>query len=69
MGTSDKKAKLPFNVRLLIGVFAIPSLYLAYMIGVMAVNGDYQKIDYIEWVYSFIGFVAVYVAVTGKRLF
>ena len=45
MATSENKEKLLFNVRLLIGVFAIPSLYLAYMVGIvvgiMVVNGDY----------------------------
>ena len=66
---SDKKAKLTSNIRILLGVFAIPSLFLAYMIGVLAVNGDYQKIDYFEWVYSLIGFLAMYIAITGKRIF
>ena len=69
MGTNDKNTKLSFNVRILLVVFAIPSLLLAYMVGVMVVNGDYQKIDYFEWIYSLIGFVAVYIAITGKRLF
>ena len=65
---SDKKAKLTSNIRILLGVFAIPSLFLAYMIGVLAVNGDYQKINYFEWIYSLIGFLAMYIAITGKRL-
>ena len=69
MVTSNKKIKLSFIVRVVLGVFAIPSLFLAYMIGVMAVNGDFQKIDYFEWVYSLIGFVAIYIAISGKRLF
>ena len=69
MSKLNKSSKLPVNIRVLIGVIAIPSLYLAYMIGVMALNGDFQKVDYIEWVYSIIGFVAVYVAITGKRIF
>lgn len=69
MVTSNKKIKLSFIVRIVLGVFAIPSLFLAYMIGVMAVNGDFQKIDYFEWVYSLIGFVAIYIAISGKRLF
>ena len=69
MGMSDKKTKLPSNIRILLGAFAIPSLFLAYMIGVMAVNGDYQKIDYFEWLYSLIGILAIYIAITGKRLF
>jgi len=69
MATSDQKTKLPSNVRILLGVFAIPSLFLAYMICSMAVNGDYQEIDYFEWVYSLIGILALYIAITGKRLF
>jgi hypothetical protein len=69
MGMSDKKEKLTSNIRILLGVFAIPSLFLAYMIGVLAVNGDYQKIDYFEWIYSLIGILAMYIAITGKRIF
>ena len=66
---SDKNTKLSLNVRILIGAFSIPSLFLAYMIGIMVVNGDFQKIDYFEWFYSLVGFIAIYIAVTGKRLF
>jgi|GEM_PF-2644847 len=69
MGTSDKKTKLSANIRILLGVFAIPSLILAYMVGVMVVNGDYQKIDYFEWFYSLVGILAMYITITGKRLF
>jgi hypothetical protein len=69
MGMSDKKTKLSSNIRILLGVFAIPSLILAYMVGVMAVNGDYQKVDYFEWFYSLIGILAIYIAITGKRFF
>ncbi|MFT7373366.1 MAG: hypothetical protein ACI9T9_002066 [Oleiphilaceae bacterium] len=69
MGMSDKKTKLSSNIRILLGVFAIPSLILAYMVGVMAVNGDYQKVDYFEWFYSLIGILAIYIAITGKRIF
>lgn len=69
MSSSDTSDKLPTNVRILLGAFAIPSLFLAYMIGVMVVNGDYQEIEYFEWFYSLIGFLALYISVTGKRLF
>jgi len=68
MTFSDKK-KLSSNIRILIGALSVPSLYLAYMIGVMAVNGDYQKVDYFEWLYSLMGILAMYIAITGKRLF
>jgi hypothetical protein len=69
MKTKNKSTKLPFNIRLLVGVFAIPSLFLAYIIGTMAFNGDYQEIDYFEWIYALLGFFAMYVAISGKRVF
>ncbi len=69
MGMSDKNSKLPNNVRIMLGIFAMPSLYLAYMVGSMALNGDYQKVDYFEWIYSLIGILAFYIAITGKRVF
>jgi hypothetical protein len=69
MGSSDKDTHLPSSVRIVLGIFAIPSLFLAYMIAVMSLNGDYQEVDYFEWVYSLIGLLAIYIAITGKRLF
>ena len=51
MKTKNKSDKLPLNMRLLLGVFAIPSLFLAYMIGTMALNGNFQVINYFEWIY------------------
>jgi hypothetical protein len=69
VSNSDSKDKLPTNIRIILGIFAIPSLLLAYMIGVMVVNGDYQEIEYFEWFYSIIGFIALFISVTGKRLF
>ena len=68
MSISDKNI-LPSNIRILLGVFSIPSLFLAYMIGVMVMDGDYQKVDYFEWFYALIGMLAIYIAITGKRLF
>jgi hypothetical protein len=68
MSMSDKNI-LPSNIRILLGVFSIPSLFLAYMIGVMVMDGDYQKVDYFEWFYALIGMLAIYIAITGKRLF
>lgn len=69
MNTKNKSKKLPLNIRLILGVFAIPSLFLAYMVGTMALNGDYQGIDYFEWIYSLLGFFAMYIAISGKRVF
>ena len=65
----NKKPKLPNNIRILIGIVAIPSLYLAYMIMVMTLNGSYKEVDYFEWVYALTGFLASYIAITGKRIF
>jgi hypothetical protein len=69
MKTKNKTDKLPLNIRLLLGVFAIPSLFLAYMIGTMALNGNFQVINYFEWIYSLLGFFAMYIAISGKRVF
>jgi hypothetical protein len=69
MGSSSTTDKLPTKVRILLGIFAIPSLFLAYMISVMVLNGNYQEIEYFEWFYSLIGFLALFISVTGKRLF
>lgn len=69
MSTTNAKTKLSSNIRILLGVFAIPSLFLAYMIWGMVVNGHYQEVEYFEWFYSLIGFLAIYISITGKRLF
>jgi len=69
MKTKNMSDKLPSKIRLLLGVFAIPSLFLAYMVGTIAWNGDYQAIDYFEWIYSLLGFFALYIAISGKRVF
>jgi cytochrome c oxidase assembly factor CtaG len=69
MNTKNKSTKLPLNIRLLLGVFAVPSIFLAYMVGTMALKGNYQEVDYFEWIYSLLGFVAIYIAISGKRVF
>ncbi|MCF2946581.1 hypothetical protein L0668_00550 [Paraglaciecola aquimarina] len=69
MSRLNTQDKLPLNLRILIGVVAIPSLVLAGMLGVMTFNGQFQEISIFEWIYSIAGFVALYIAVTGKRLF
>jgi len=65
----NERPKLSNNLRILIGVVALPSLYLAYMIIVMTINGHFTKVDYFEWVYALIGVVAAYISITGKRIF
>ena len=69
MNKRNDNTKLPFNIRVLLGIFAIPSLFLAYMIVSIALSGDYQEIDYFEWIYSLVGFIAIYIAISGKRIF
>jgi hypothetical protein len=66
---NSEKSKLDNKLRILIGIVAIPSLYLAYMIIVMTLNGNVDSVDYFEWVYALTGFLAGYIAITGKRLF
>ena len=61
--------KLPMNIRILLGVFAIPSLFLAYMVALIVLEGGHQEVEYFEWFYSLIGFIALYISITGKRLF
>ncbi len=63
------KPKLPLNIRLMIGVISLPSLALAVMLGVVLYNGDYKSIGAFEVVYSAVGVLGLYIAVTGKRLF
>lgn len=67
MTTKNKMLSIP--VRILLGVVSVPSLYLAYMVGLMTFQGEAQNVDYFEWVYSLIGFIAMYMAISGKRLF
>ncbi|MFT5757176.1 MAG: hypothetical protein ACI9LM_001905 [Alteromonadaceae bacterium] len=66
---NNNNKKLANNIRILIGIVALPSLYLAYMITVMTINGSASSVDYFEWVYAFTGFIAIYIAITGKKLF
>ncbi|MGJ8681170.1 hypothetical protein [Paraglaciecola sp.] len=65
----NTQQKLPTNLRVLIGIVSIPSLILAGMLGVMTLNGQFQDISIFEWIYSIVGFIAAYIALTGKRLF
>lgn len=69
MGMSNKETTLSKNFRIILGILAIPSLYLAYMVGVTVMNEGFQEIDYFEWIYSLIGILAFYIAITGKRPF
>lgn len=69
MKFNSDKPKLSLKIRILIGIFAIPSLFLAFMIGATIVQGDYQEINYYEVMYSLVGIFAIHIALTGKRYF
>lgn len=63
------KGTLSLPIRLLIGVIALPSFVLFCMVVATVLAGDAESIDLFEVVYSLVGVVALYIALTGKRLF
>lgn len=65
----DSTEKLSVSVRIVIGLLALPSLLLAFMLISEALNGRYEAIDAFEIVYSLVGTFAVYIALTGKKFF
>jgi hypothetical protein len=69
MPQSENKSKLSLNIRILVGLASIPSLVLAYMLAVTLINQGLTDINAFEVVYSVVGVVAFYIAITGKRLF
>ena len=69
MTTQPELQKLPMKLRIMIGIAGLPSLVLAGMLCVMVINGQHQDIGAFELVYSFVGFFAAYLAITGKRIF
>ncbi|MFT6897870.1 MAG: hypothetical protein ACJA13_002282 [Paraglaciecola sp.] len=69
MKPNSDKPMLSLKIRILIGIFAIPSLVLALMIGATVVRGDYAEISYFEVIYSLVGIFAIHIALTGKKYF
>lgn len=61
--------KLSMRLRTILGIASIPSFILAGMLSVMIVNGDAGDISFFEAVYACVGILALYIALTGKRLF
>lgn len=61
--------KLPPNIRALIGIASLPSIALAVMLAITAAKGDYASIGSFEVIYSIVGMLGLYIAVTGKRVF
>ena len=65
----NNERKLPFKVRILIGIIAIPSLILAAMIVSMLINQTAGEVSFFEMLYSLVGVFAMYIALTGKKFF
>jgi hypothetical protein len=65
----DTEQKLSLKIRVLIGIFAIPSLILAAMMVSMLINQTGGEINFFEVIYSLVGVFAMYVALTGKKFF
>jgi hypothetical protein len=61
--------KLPTAVRVLVGLASLPSLVLAFMLLRALFTGNAGGIGAFETVYAIVGFVAIYIAITGKKLF
>ncbi|ALS97904.1 hypothetical protein [Lacimicrobium alkaliphilum] len=66
--TADKPGLSP-AIRILIGIAGLPSIVLGYMLIATALEEGIADIGAFELVYSLVGVVALYIAITGKRLF
>ena len=66
---TDKKSKLSINIRILIGIASLPSLFLGFMLVSALLNEQADTIGAFEVVYALVGLVGVYIALSGKRLF
>jgi uncharacterized membrane protein YuzA (DUF378 family) len=65
----EDQEKLPTVVRVLVGIASLPSLALAFMLLRALFTGNASGIGAFETVYAIVGFVAIYIAITGKKLF
>jgi hypothetical protein len=61
--------KLSLKMRILIGIFAIPSLILAAMLLSSLINSPSIEVSFFEVVYSVVGVFGAYIALTGKKFF
>ncbi|GAA0350430.1 hypothetical protein GCM10009092_13520 [Bowmanella denitrificans] len=69
MNNTNNTAKLPPTIRLIVALAAVPSLLLAVMIVISAFDQGITSIGVFEVLYSLVGVLALYIAITGKRLF
>ena len=65
----DDPSKLSKHIRILIGLASIPSLLLAIMLIATIARGEATGISAFEVVYSLVGILGAYIAMTGKKLF
>ena len=66
---TDKTTTLSINIRILIGIASLPSLFLGFMLVNALLSEQAGTIGAFEVVYALVGVVGVYIALTGKRLF
>lgn len=69
MDNPVQKPGLSPAIRILIGIAGLPSIVLGYMLIATALEKGVADIGAFELVYSLVGAVALYIAITGKRLF
>lgn len=69
MNNTTDKPRLSPAIRILIGIAGLPSVALGYMLIATALHQGIAGIGAFELVYSLVGIVALYIAITGKRLF
>ncbi|MBF7074565.1 hypothetical protein ISG33_14260 [Glaciecola sp. MH2013] len=69
-GSQDaEQDKLSIPIRMLIGLASLPSMALAFMLVSAIIDGQAAGIGAFETLYALVGFIAFYVALSGKKLF
>lgn len=63
------KKKLSMKIRIIVGLFSLPSIALASMLIYAVMHDNAGEIGGFEIVYAFVGVFAMYIALTGKRFF
>lgn len=66
---NSSKPPLSKKVRILIGIASIPSFVLCCMVLATIYKSGLGSVDTFEVIYSLVGALALYIALSGKRLF
>ena len=69
MSVPSSQKTLPLGLRVMIGLAGLPSLALGGMLFYAASTGDAGNVGAFEVLYAIAGVIALYIAITGKRLF